>query len=153
MSEVFSVRINKDSSKNEIIKKIIELKDKAFEFCNINSNENELVDQDIKELYEKAKDSELEAKYLLNLAFENGHGAAYDKTHNYKVLDGEIYDVCLQEEERINSYDSADSDYLIIPLSKKIVLLEYYSYNDSNRNESWEKYHIFTPEGWKEIQI
>jgi len=112
--------------------------------------EEELTDADIKELAKNANREE--AKYFLELSTWSRPGNSFTDWGRIRVVEGEIKMI---EIERIYNYPTTDeTKYLILPLTKTVILL-HSSYNDYNGdNDVEEVLYVFSArEGWRSLRL
>ena len=115
-----------------------------------NQEEEELTDNDIKELAKNANREE--SKYFLELSTWSRPGNSFTDWGRIRVIEGKIKMI---EKERIYSYPTTDeTKYLILPLTRKVILI-HSSYDDYNGdNDVTEVLYVFTAkEGWRSLRL
>ena len=115
-----------------------------------NEEEEELKDEDIKELAKNA--TEKEAKYILQLSEWNRPGDSFTDWGKIRILEGRIQKVQI---DHVYNYPTTNQwDYLIIPLTKVVVLL-HESFNDYNGDEDERRtVYVFSSDGgWKSLRL
>ena len=150
-----------EEEKQEIEENQEEMKEQIEENQNLMETENqeeqeeeeeerELSNEEIKNLVQQS--GKIERRYFLELSEWSRPGSSFDDWGKIEVLKGKIRMV---EVDHVYNYPTTNkTDYLIIPLTKTVIL-KHSSYNDYNGDGDVEEvlYVFSAREGWRSLRL
>jgi hypothetical protein len=109
----------------------------------------EIKPEELKRLLEKATPAE--TKFLLFLSRSVRPGTSFYEREDFEVIYGHVEEVKIAWHYNYPHDDS--SEYLIIPKTVPTIIRWWHRWDFGNDRGYKEAVFIFTPDGWKEVEV
>ena len=107
--------------------------------------------EELKEILQRAKESEPENKYLLFLSTYHYSGCMGLERTDFKVIHGDADVVELSKTYDGSRADAESAEYVIIPKTIPVIV-RVIEFSDIERHQYDHEYlYVFTKEGWRRV--
>jgi hypothetical protein len=118
----------------------------------VEQQEEETLKRLISEIVNNPEKYATESKFILTLETWSRQGPSYLDYNDYRVLEGEVREIILNEIDEGYPYRVVRK-VALIPLSMPTVIMEE-GYNETTEPIQSRKFiHIFTRDGWKVVHV